>query len=317
MALRVCRIRMAAIALPSTKAGHDGGSETGAPVLGERHIARGRQPAELDREQEDQHDPEPEIRRRDAPHARTNWRHSPRRCPSSPRRRCRAGMPIRNAITIAMAASCIVTGSFWAIRVRTGTLMRRDSAEVTRQHALDPVGVLNRDWLIEPVLMADLLDDCWIALLAGHDQRRIAGQQLLQREDQDRHEEQRRDELNQPTCQEAQHVAPSVSRPRSFQLQSDHADQPVGHLLVAFQSGGVRDQDPAVIEVEERFFVERGLCQLFIDRLALRLIRDEAASSSALSGLGIGPGAVVLAAHPCAGRRRNCRRDRCVRSRPA
>ena len=47
--------------------GHDGGGEAGAPVLGQRHIARRRQPAEFDREQEDQHDAEPEVRRRDAP----------------------------------------------------------------------------------------------------------------------------------------------------------------------------------------------------------------------------------------------------------
>ena len=89
-------------------------------------------------------------------------------------------------------------------------------------------------------------------------------------------------------------MAPSVSRPPSFQLQSDHADQPVGHLLVAFHSGGVRDQDPAVIDVEERFFVERGLCQLFIDRLALRLVRDEPGIVEPLVSLGIGPGAIVL-----------------------
>ena len=38
-----------------------------------------------------------------------------------------AGMPIRKAITIAIDASCIVTGSFCAINSRTGTLMRSDS----------------------------------------------------------------------------------------------------------------------------------------------------------------------------------------------
>jgi len=38
-----------------------------------------------------------------------------------------AGMPIRNAITIAIDASCIVTGSFWPINSRTDTLLRSDS----------------------------------------------------------------------------------------------------------------------------------------------------------------------------------------------
>jgi len=38
-----------------------------------------------------------------------------------------AGMPIKKAISIAMVASCSVTGSFCAISSRTGTLMRSDS----------------------------------------------------------------------------------------------------------------------------------------------------------------------------------------------
>jgi hypothetical protein len=39
---------------------------------------------------------------------------------------------------------------------------------------------------------------------------------------------------------------------RSLQLQPDHAHQPVRHLLVAFELGGMRDQDAAVIDVEQR-----------------------------------------------------------------
>ena len=75
-------------------------------------------------------------------------------------------------------------------------------AEIAGQHALDPVDVLHRERLIEPVLLADLLDHLGIALLAGHDQRRIARQQLLQRKDQHRHEEQRRDQLQQTRLRE-------------------------------------------------------------------------------------------------------------------
>src|SRR3954464_2694395 len=64
----------------------------------------------------------------------------------------------------------------------------------------------------------------------------------------------------------------SVSRaqPRSLQFQPDHAHQPVGHLLVAFKLGGVGDQDAAVIDVEQSLFVQLGLRQFLIDRLALR-----------------------------------------------
>src|SRR6185295_3230385 len=44
----------------------------------------------------------------------------------------------------------------------------------------------------------------------------------------------------------------SPARPWSFQLQPDHAHQPVRHLLVAVELGGVCDQDAAVIDVKER-----------------------------------------------------------------
>src|SRR5947209_17057135 len=37
---------------------------------------------------------------------------------------------------------------------------------------------------------------------------------------------------------------------RSLQLQPDHAHQAVGHLLVAFELGGVGDQQPAMIEID-------------------------------------------------------------------
>ena len=78
-------------------------------------------------------------------------------------------------------------------------------AEVAGEHALDPVQVLDRDRLIEAVLAPDLLDHRRVALLARHDQRRIAGQELLQREDDHRHEEQRRQKLHEPAADEGEH----------------------------------------------------------------------------------------------------------------
>src|SRR6266404_7858119 len=47
-----------------------------------------------------------------------------------------------------------------------------------------------------------------------------------------------------------------ASLDRSLQLQSDHAHQPVRHLLIAFELGGVRDQELAVIEIDQGFVVE-------------------------------------------------------------
>ena len=53
--------------------------------------------------------------------------------------------------------------------------------------------------------LPEALDDVRVALLTGHDQRGIARQQMLQREDDYGHEEQRRYELQQPPAKECQH----------------------------------------------------------------------------------------------------------------
>ena len=143
------------MALPSTKGGHDGGGEAGAPVFGERHVARCRQPAEFDREQEDQHDPEPEIRRRDAPQREQVGAVVPRRA-FLHRRDDAGGNADQERDHDRHRPSWIVTGSFCAISSRTGTLMRKRLAEVAGQHALDPVKILHRDRTIEPVLLANL-----------------------------------------------------------------------------------------------------------------------------------------------------------------
>src|SRR5258705_13226350 len=67
-------------------------------------------------------------------------------------------------------------------------------------------------------------------------------------------------------------MARSRVQQRSLQLQPDHAHQPVRHLLVAFELGGVCDQDAAVIDVEERLFLQHDFRQFFLKRLSLRLI---------------------------------------------
>src|SRR4051794_4896439 len=45
----------------------------------------------------------------------------------------------------------------------------------------------------------------------------------------------------------------------SLQLQPDHAHQAIGHLLVAFEPGRMRDQKLAMIEIDERLVVEHDL----------------------------------------------------------
>src|SRR5262245_50283626 len=60
----------------------------------------------------------------------------------------------------------------------------------------------------------------------------------------------------------------------SLQLQPDHAHQAVGHLPVALELCRMRDQQPAVIEVDDREVVERNFGQLLVNRLALHGIVD-------------------------------------------
>jgi hypothetical protein len=61
----------------------------------------------------------------------------------------------------------------------------------------------------------------------------------------------------------------------SLELQSDHTHQSVRHLLVAFELGGVRNQQLAVIKIDQGFVIKHGLGQLFVDRLALRRVGHE------------------------------------------
>src|SRR6202035_5736507 len=79
----------------------------------------------------------------------------------------------------------------------------------------------------------------------------------------------------------------------SLQLQPDHAHQPVRHLLVAFQLGGVGDQELAVIEIDDRLVVEHESGDLLVDRLALFRIADEARLLKPLVGLRVGIFGVV------------------------
>ena len=80
----------------------------------------------------------------------------------------------------------------------------------------------------------------------------------------------------------------------SYELQSDHTHQSVRHLLVALELGGVRDQQLAVIEIDQRFVIEDGLGQLFADRLALRRIGNQARIFKQLVGPRVGIKGLVL-----------------------
>src|SRR5260370_13517700 len=82
--------------------------------------------------------------------------------------------------------------------------------------------------------------------------------------------------------------------PSSLELQPDHPHQSVRYLLVTFELGSVCDQDLAVIEIDDRFVVERDFGQLFVDRLALRRIGNQALLVKHLVGLGVGIEGLLL-----------------------
>src|SRR5262245_8726356 len=64
--------------------------------------------------------------------------------------------------------------------------------------------------------------------------------------------------------------------PLSLQFQSDHAHEAVRHLLVAFELVRMRDDDAAMIEIEDRLILYLEPGQLLIDLLALGKISDKA-----------------------------------------
>ena len=79
-------------------------------------------------------------------------------------------------------------------------------AEVPLQHAAGPVHVTHRQRIVQVQRAAQVRDDGGIMVFAGEDQRRVPGQQLLQPENQDRDEEQRRDDRRQALDEEVEHL---------------------------------------------------------------------------------------------------------------
>ena len=173
---------------------HDRARRDWPPVLERAHEARRRQPAERDREQQDQHDAEPEVRRRQAPQRDDVRARSPTRCCACTAETMPAGMPIASAMRIAKHASSSVTGSFSRMSSSTGFCMRSDSPRSPCSTPVDPVQVAHRQRLVEVQLLAQVRDDGRVAVLAGQHDRGIARQQLLQAEDQHRDEDERRDD---------------------------------------------------------------------------------------------------------------------------
>ena len=177
---------------------HDGCRDGLPEILGQRHIARWRQPAQFHTEEQDHHNAEPEIRRGNA-----KQRHTIRD-------------PIRRLITLDGGKNAGRHTDQHRNDEGHGGKLRGDrqliqnklaywhtnapgKAKIARQHIADPIEVLFVDRPIKPELRADLRQHLRVAaFFPCQDQRRIAGHELLQPEDQDGQDEKRGHNLPNP-----------------------------------------------------------------------------------------------------------------------
>ena len=220
MLLRVWRISTAASPVPSTKAGMIMRCRLPDRILPERHEARRGQPAEPHREEQDQHDPEPEARDRQRRTATRRWRADPRPCCGAPPRSTPAGIAMPTAISSESHASSIVIGSFLRHRLgprarACGSTRRDRRAAPARSSA----GTGGRSGSLEAVLLADLLEPGGVGVGAAHHARGVAGDHAHAGEHDQADHEQGHDRDRGPLDQELEHRptgrrrAPPQARP--------------------------------------------------------------------------------------------------------
>src|SRR3569833_1742093 len=85
-----------------------------------------------------------------------------------------------------------------------------------------------------------------------------------------------------------------ISTIYSLQLQPGHAHQPVGYRLVALQLLGIREQEFAVVEIDDRIVLEHDPGQLLVKRLALQDDNRQPDNNQQQVGFRVGIAAVVL-----------------------
>src|SRR3954471_5757501 len=83
-------------------------------------------------------------------------------------------------------------------------------------------------------------------------------------------------------------------RVASLQLEADDAHETVGHLPIAFEFCSMRDDDAAVVEIEQGLLVLDQLRENFVTRLALDGVGHQPRVRQRLVGLRVVPRAVVL-----------------------
>jgi hypothetical protein len=172
--------------------------EIGDGILPEGHVPGSGQPSQLHRKQQDHQDAKPEVGRRQPPQGKgiggevqpgalVDGRDNAGRNADQQRNQHRQHCQLDRH------------GEFLQDQFQHRLLAANRLAEIALHHTGHPVEVAHRQRLIEVHLLAKVGDDIGVLLLAGEHDGRITGQQLLQPEDQHRHEQQRRqDRRNAP-----------------------------------------------------------------------------------------------------------------------
>ncbi len=185
----------------------DRGGDALPKILPQRHVARGRQPAEGDGEEQYQHDPEPEIRRGDA-EQRDAVDRPIRRAVAPHGREHAAGHADNHADGEAHHGELRGHRQLLEDEVGDRHLDAPGEAEIAVQQPPQPVAVLLPQRPVEQQLAADLGQHARVAaLLAREDEGRVAGHELLQAEHQQRDDEERGDDLAEAAKKKGRHGA--------------------------------------------------------------------------------------------------------------
>ena len=159
-------------------------------ILERADITAGGQPAEVHRKKHDHHDPEPEIRDRDAGQGGDGDEMIP--SSAAPDRREDAGRYADDQRDEHGGQCQMQRHRDFRYQHRPDFLTRPvGHAEVAMHDTGNPAPVLNDERIVESVTFADFRQHGWRCLAAADHQRRIARQQLLETEDDDRDDQKR------------------------------------------------------------------------------------------------------------------------------
>src|SRR5450755_26279 len=194
---------------------HDHRREIRLEVLERTDIAGSRKPAQRHRKKQDEHDAEPEVRRRKPPQCE-HVRGVIKERVLVDRRYDAGGNPDDQRDDDGEQRELERDGQLFKDELEHGFLDAHRFAEVSLEHAAGPVQIADGQRIIEVQLLVQMRDHARVPVLAREDDRRITGKQLLQAEDQDRNEEQRRNDggetLNEVGAHETLVYVVSTSR---------------------------------------------------------------------------------------------------------